>query len=155
MKLINLYICKLNYFGVLCNIHFKEHLPEDGHNAWPKHVAGCAVYNIINLHICICTGWGHAVAHLVETLRYKPEGRGFDSRWCHWNFSVTYSFRPLYVPAVDSASNRNEYQEYFLGGEGGRGGRCVGLTTLLPSCADCLEIWEPQPPGTLRVCQDL
>jgi hypothetical protein len=24
----------------------------------------------------------------------------------------------------------------------------VGLTTLPPSCADCLEIWEPQPPGT-------
>jgi len=24
-----------------------------------------------------------------------------------------------------------------------------GLTTLPPSCADCLEIWEPQPPGTL------
>jgi len=22
-------------------------------------------------------------------LRYKPEGRGFDSRWCHWNFSLT------------------------------------------------------------------
>ena len=32
---------------------------------------------------------GHAVAHLVETLRYKSEGRGFDSRWCHWNFSLT------------------------------------------------------------------
>jgi hypothetical protein len=30
-----------------------------------------------------------AVAQLVETLRYKPEGRGFDSRWCHWNFSLT------------------------------------------------------------------
>jgi len=30
--------------------------------------------------------WGHAVAQLVEALRYKPEGRGFDSRWCHWNF---------------------------------------------------------------------
>jgi len=29
------------------------------------------------------------VAQLVEALRYKPEGRGFDSRWCHWNFSVT------------------------------------------------------------------
>jgi hypothetical protein len=26
---------------------------------------------------------GHAVAQLVETLRYKPEGRGLDSRWCH------------------------------------------------------------------------
>jgi hypothetical protein len=21
---------------------------------------------------------------VVEALRYKPEGRGFDSRWCHW-----------------------------------------------------------------------
>jgi hypothetical protein len=35
------------------------------------------------------------------------------------------------------------------------GDRCVGLTTLPPSCADCLEIWEPQPPGTLRVCPGL
>ena len=92
---------------------------------------------------------GHAVAQLVEALRYKPEGRGFDSRLCHWNFSLTESFRPHYGPGVDSASNRNEYQEYFLGG---KGGRCVGLTTLPPSCADCLKIWEPQPPGTLRTC---
>jgi hypothetical protein len=42
--------------------------------------------------------------------------------------------------------NRNEYQEYFLGG---KRGRCVGLTTLPPSSADFLEIWDPQPPGTL------
>ena len=34
----------------------------------------------------------------------------------------------------------------------GKGGRCVELTTLAHSCADCLEIWEPQHPGTLRVC---
>jgi hypothetical protein len=29
---------------------------------------------------------------------------------------------------------------------GGRskGGRCIRLTTLTPSCADCLETWEPQ-----------
>ena len=26
---------------------------------------------------------------LLEALRYKPEGRGFDSRWCYWNFSLT------------------------------------------------------------------
>ena len=65
------------------------------------------VYNII---------WGYAVAHLVEALRYKPEGHGFDSQWCHWNFSLTYSFRPHYGSGVDSASNRNENQEYFLGG---------------------------------------
>jgi len=38
---------------------------------------------------------------------------------------------------------------------GGNGGRCIGLTTLPTSSADCLEIWEPQPPGTLRACPDL
>jgi len=59
--------------------------------------------------------YGYAVARLVEALRYKLEGRGFDFRWCHWNFSLTYSFRPYYGPGVDSASNRDEYQEYFLG----------------------------------------
>ena len=42
------------------------------------------------------------------------------------------SFRSHYGPGVDSTSNRNEYQEYFLGG---KGGRCVRLTTLPPSCA--------------------
>jgi hypothetical protein len=32
---------------------------------------------------------------------------------------------------------------------GGKGGQCVRLTTL-PACADCLEISEPHPPGTLK-----
>jgi hypothetical protein len=26
---------------------------------------------------------------MVKALRYKPAGRGFNSQWCHWNFSVT------------------------------------------------------------------
>ena len=52
---------------------------------------------------------------VVMALHYKLVGRGFDSRWCHWNFSVTQSFRSHYGPGVDSASNRNEYQVYFLG----------------------------------------
>jgi hypothetical protein len=34
---------------------------------------------------------------------------------CHWNFSLTLSFRQHYGPGVNSASNGNEYQEYFLG----------------------------------------
>ena len=77
------------------------------------------------------------MAQLVEALSYNPEGGGFDSRWCHWNFSLTQSCRSHCGPGVDSASDRNEYQEYFLGG---KGGRCVGLTTLPLSCAECLEI---------------
>jgi hypothetical protein len=39
--------------------------------------------------------------------------------------------------------------------EGGKGGRCVGLTTLPPSCTDCLEIWELQPTGTNGACPGL
>jgi len=31
---------------------------------------------------------------------------------------------------------------------GGKGGRCVRLTSP-PSRAECHEIWEPKPPGTL------
>jgi hypothetical protein len=27
--------------------------------------------------------WQEQKAQLVEALRYKPEGRGFDFRWCH------------------------------------------------------------------------
>jgi hypothetical protein len=52
---------------------------------------------------------------LVNLLCYKSEGRWLDSRWCHWNFSLTQSFRSHYGPGVDSASDRNEYQEQFLG----------------------------------------
>jgi hypothetical protein len=83
------------------------------------------------------------VARFVEALRYKSEGRGFDSRWCHWNFSLHNPSGRTMATGVDSASNKNEYQEYFLGG---KGGRCVVLTTLSPSCADCLEICESPSP---------
>jgi len=57
---------------------------------------------------------GYAVAQFVEALLYKSDGRGFGSRWCPWNFALIYSFSPHYGPGVDSASNRHEYQEYFL-----------------------------------------
>ena len=45
---------------------------------------------------------------VVKALRYKPARRGFDSQWCHWNFSVTF-FQSHYVPGADSSSNKNEY----------------------------------------------
>ena len=68
------------------------------------------------LHPCdLMVYIGTTLAQLDKALRYKPEGRGIDSSLCHWNFSLTYSFRPHYGPGVDSAFNRNEYREYFLG----------------------------------------
>ena len=78
----------------------------------------CIHTEIVILRILRFSQWYSRGFQLVEALRYKPEGRGFDSRWYHWNFSLTQSFRPHYSPGVDSACNRNEYQEYFLGGKG-------------------------------------
>jgi hypothetical protein len=37
----------------------------------------------------------------------------------HWIFQLTQSLQPHYGPGVDSASNRNEYQESFWGLKGG------------------------------------
>ena len=58
----------------------------------------------------------------------------------------------MYGPGVDSASNRNEKQEDFLGG---KCGRCIRLTTLPPSCAvfmksGNLNFLEPSEP--LQAC---
>jgi uncharacterized protein YjfI (DUF2170 family) len=63
-------------------------------------------------------------------------------------------FIDIIIP-VDPASNKNEYQEYFLVGRRRVPVQRLGLTTLPPSCTDCLEMWEPQPPGTLRVYPSL
>jgi len=52
---------------------------------------------------------------LVEALRYKPEGRGFDSRWCHWIFFIDNPSGRTMALGVDLAFNRNEYQKCFLG----------------------------------------
>ena len=70
---------------------------------------------------------------MVQALRYEPESRGFD-------------FRRMALGSTQ-ASNKNEYQEFFLWGIGYRG---VQLTALALSYADCLEVWEPQPAGILK-----
>jgi len=60
--------------------------------------------------------------------------------------------RKILASFLEMFSHRNEYQEYFLLG---KDGWCVGLTTLPPSYANCLQIWEPQPPGTPRAYSGL
>ena len=70
---------------------------------------------------------------VVKVLCYKSEGRWFDSSWCQLEFFIgIISLRSPYGRGVNSASNRNEYQEYLLGG---KDGRCLRLTTLPVSCA--------------------
>ena len=39
--------------------------------------------------LSIMTHLGDRNGTVVKVLCYKSEGRWFDSRWCHWNFSLT------------------------------------------------------------------
>ena len=91
------------------------------------------------------------VAQLVESLHYKPEGRGFDFRCVigtfYWNNPCALTMALGSTPPVTEMSTRNISWGWR---GGGKGGWCLGLTTLPPTWADFLEIWEPQPLGTLR-----
>jgi len=96
-------------------------------------------------------GHWHSVAQLVKALRYKPEIRRFHSRWCHWHFSLTKSFRPDYGTMLDSASNRNEYQDYFFLGGGVKAARAKGwqiyhFQVLIVMKSGSLRLLEPSAP---------
>jgi hypothetical protein len=65
---------------------------------------------------------------------------------------LTKSFWPHCGSRFDSVSNTNEYQEYYLGG---KGGRCIRLTTISLSCSDCPEICGEVGASTSRNPQDL
>jgi hypothetical protein len=72
--------------------------------------------------------WGGVVA---TSLRVPGSIPGY------WGFFPVASDCSM-CPEVDSAS-KNEYQDI----PGGKDGRCVRVTTLPPSCAECLEILVP------------
>ena len=88
-------------------------LPDDG-TPVPKH-GGADTHHELYFVTYIPLYFGARGGVVVKALRYKPAGHGFDPQWCNWNFSVTLSLRSHYGPGVDSTSNRNEYQVYFLG----------------------------------------
>jgi hypothetical protein len=87
----------------------------------------------------------HSLPSCAEIMNAWSSASTHTFPWCHvinrdhWDFSFTYSSRPHCGPDIDPASTRNYYRRYLLVG---KGGRCVGLTILPPSCADCLETLE-------------
>jgi hypothetical protein len=81
------------------------------------------------------------VKQLFEALRYKPEGRGFDSRCCHWNFfhsnnSSGCTLALGLTKRLTEMSTRNIFLE-------GKGGRCLGMKTLPPILLNFLETSGP------------
>ena len=58
---------------------------------------------------------GTAVAQWLRCSTTNPKVAGSMPAGVNGFFLDIKSFRSHYGPGVDSASNRNEYQEYFLG----------------------------------------
>ena len=59
---------------------------------------------------------GDRGSKVVKVLCYKSEGRWFRYQLASVEIFIDIkSFRSHYGPGVDSACNRNEYQQYFLG----------------------------------------
>jgi len=73
----------------------------------PKHVG--ATFIILNVLM------GTAVAQWLRRCATNRKVAGSIRAGISGFFIDVKSFRSRYGPGVDSASNRNEYQEYFLG----------------------------------------
>jgi hypothetical protein len=112
-----------------------------------------------NFSLCLCERWG---LRIVNACKHEElEGSNMNSDHKNWAFlTATYLARSLITSWCVQDDMWNKYRTLTGYGAGGGGTSwfslysclrgCVGLTTLLPSCADCLELWEPQPPVTLR-----
>jgi hypothetical protein len=71
-------------------------------------------------------------------------------RLFHWH---NLSGSNMALGLTQSTTEMNTRIFFFWGGGGGgKGCRRVGRPTLSHSCAYCLEIWQPQNPGTLWAC---
>jgi len=69
------------------------------------HIAGghtCEDSSLIAYYTVLPSTYRHFRGTLGGTVGHKPEGRGYDYRWCPWIFLL-------------KVWHRNDYQEYFRG----------------------------------------
>jgi len=104
-----------------------------------------SVHGTNNAHrLCLWILMFHIrISDLTASIEWGTRWRsGLESRV--WFPMVSLEF---FVDIILPASSRLSLKQKWVPGAfpGGKGCRCVRLTTLPPSCADCLEIREPQP----------
>ena len=90
-----------------------------------------------------CPDIREVMTELVETLRHKLEGRGFDYRCGKWDFVSLIASGYTIVLGVESVCNENECQHFVLVG---KVGRCLKLSSMPPSYAGSLEILRASNP---------
>jgi hypothetical protein len=103
------------------------------------------ILSLANLHTG-GTRWRSWLRHCATNQKVAgsiPDGVGIF----HWHNPSSRTMALGLTQPLTEMSTRNV--------SWGKGGRCVRLTTLPPSCAECLEIWEPHTPGTLTACLGL
>ena len=94
----------------------------------------------------------HRGSTVIKVLCYKSEGRWFDPTWCHWIF---YWHR-IFTIALWPWGWHSLWQKWVPGVfPGGKGGRCVRLTNLPPSCAVVMKSGNLrflEPSGPAQAC---
>ena len=95
---------------------------------------------------------GDRASAVVKVLCYKSGGRWFDPSWCQWIFHW-HKILPI---ALWHWGRLSLWQKWAPGiFPGGKGGRCVRLTTLPPSCAVVMKSGNLnflEPSGPLQAC---
>jgi hypothetical protein len=100
----------------------------------------------IRIFLCLCmvkrdTQWHSWLSYCAKSQKFAGSIPDGVIGIFHWNNPSSRTMALRSTQPLTETSTRIIFW--------GKGGRCIGLTTLPPSCADCLEIWKPQPPGTL------
>jgi len=102
--------------------------PDDGQRNSPKHAKFYSKNKFEKLvHLVRDRG-----SKVVKVLCYKSEGRCLDPSWCQWIFLWHK------IPQIEQWhwGRLSLWQKWVPGlFLGGKGGRCIRLTTLPPSCA--------------------
>jgi len=133
---LNMFLCINNTFLIIISLLYRMGC------ALSKHGL---VFNIAETYKCCgARGWSRHYATSRKAVGSVPHVDTGIFYWHNPSASIwpwgQHSHKQIRVPAVFP---------------GGKGGWCVGLTTLPPSCDDCPEIWETYRPGHLRACQGI